>query len=114
MSSVSSGRTVGLTSRSDRPPKGSAVSVWPVPHPPLPSLRGLGNELGIESTGGFELAIELKAKGFRRSVTIAEVPTMRRDRTAGMSRFRLMKCLPKYLYWYSYALASPPGHERTR
>ena len=27
-----------------------------------------------------------------------------RDRTAGTSRFRLLKWLPKYLYWYSYAL----------
>jgi len=95
---------VGLTSRSARPPEGSAVSAWPVPHPHLPSLRGLGNELRIESTGGLKLAVELKAKGFRRSVKIAEVPTMWRDRTAGTSRFRLMKCLPKYLYWYSYAL----------
>jgi len=64
----------------------------------------LVNELTIESRGGFELALELTAKAFRRGVSIAEVPTTWRDRTAGTSRFRLMKWLPKYLYWYSYAL----------
>jgi dolichol-phosphate mannosyltransferase len=64
----------------------------------------LVNELGIESTGGFELALELTAKAFRRRVKIAEVPTTWRDRTAGESRFRLAKWLPKYLYWYSHAV----------
>ena len=69
----------------------------------------LVNELGIESTGGFELALELTAKAFRRGVKIAEVPTTWRDRTAGESRFRLRKWLPRYLYWYVYALLARPG-----
>jgi glycosyltransferase involved in cell wall biosynthesis len=64
----------------------------------------LVNELGIESTGGFELALELTAKAFRRRVKIGQVPTTWRDRTAGESRFRVMKWLPKYLYWYNYAV----------
>jgi dolichol-phosphate mannosyltransferase len=68
----------------------------------------LVNEIGIESRGGFELALELTAKAFHRGVQIAEVPTTWRDRTAGTSRFRLMKWLPKYLYWYSYALMPRP------
>lgn len=63
----------------------------------------LVNELGIESSGGFELALELTAKAFRRGVRIAETPTTWRDRTAGESRFQLTKWLPKYLYWYGYA-----------
>jgi glycosyltransferase involved in cell wall biosynthesis len=63
----------------------------------------LVNELGIESSGGFELALELTAKAFHRGIKIAEVPTTWRDRTAGESRFKLMKWLPKYLYWYGYA-----------
>ncbi|SRR5208337_632213 len=104
MSSVSSGRTVGLMSRSNRPPEGSAVSAWPVAHPHLPSLKALVNETRIEISGGFELALELTAKPFRRGVKIAEVPTTWRDRTAGTSRFRLRQWLPKYLYGYSYAL----------
>ncbi len=70
----------------------------------------LVHELGIESTGGFELALELTAKAFRRGERIAELPTTWRDRTAGASRFRLSKWLPKYLYWYLYALL--PGGAR--
>ncbi len=58
----------------------------------------------IESTGGFELALELTVKAFARGLKITEVPTTWRDRTAGESRFQLLKWLPKYLKWYSFAL----------
>jgi glycosyltransferase involved in cell wall biosynthesis len=66
------------------------------------------NEVGIESTGGFEVALELTAKAHRRGLKITEVPTTWRDRTAGESRFKLAKWLPKYLYWYGYALVGKP------
>jgi dolichol-phosphate mannosyltransferase len=64
----------------------------------------LVNKLGIESTGGFELALEMTAKAHHQGIKIAEVPSTWRDRTAGQSQFKLMKWLPKYLYWYGYAL----------
>jgi len=64
----------------------------------------LVRELGIESRGGFEIALELTVKAFRKGVPIAEVPSTWRDRTAGESRFKLMKWLPRYLEWYLYAL----------
>jgi dolichol-phosphate mannosyltransferase len=64
----------------------------------------LVNKLGIESTGGFELALEMTAKAHHQGIKIAEVPSTWRDRTAGQSQFKLMKWLPKYLYWYAYAL----------
>jgi glycosyltransferase involved in cell wall biosynthesis len=67
----------------------------------------LVRELGIESEGGFEVALELTSKAFRRGVRIAEVPTTWRDRTAGESRFRLWKWLPKYVRWYRHALGKP-------
>src|SRR5207248_7908103 len=70
----------------------------------------LVNELGIESAGGFELALELTAKAFRRGERIAEVPTTWRDRVAGESRFKIRKWLPKYAYWFGYALLA--GAER--
>jgi dolichol-phosphate mannosyltransferase len=70
----------------------------------------LVNEMGIESEGGFEVALELTARAFRRGEWIAEVPTTWRDRVAGVSRFNFRKWLPKYAYWYGYALVA--GVER--
>lgn len=64
----------------------------------------LVRELKIESVGGFELALELTAKAFRRGEPITEYPTTWRDRTAGESRFQLKKWLPKYLYWFTHAI----------
>ncbi|NUQ64137.1 MAG: glycosyltransferase family 2 protein [Pirellulales bacterium] len=66
----------------------------------------LVRQLGIESTQGFEIALELTAKAFARGVPIAQTPTTWRDRTAGQSGFKLMKWLPGYLRWYRYALAA--------
>ena len=54
----------------------------------------------IESTGGFELGIELTVKAHLMGMRIAEVPTTWRDRTAGESRFKLWQWLPRYLKWY--------------
>ena len=54
----------------------------------------------IESTAGFELALELTVKATLGGRRIAEVPTTWRDRTAGQSNFKLRKWLPHYLHWY--------------
>ena len=58
----------------------------------------------IESTAGFELALELTVKATLDGRTVAEVPTTWRDRTAGQSNFKLRKWLPHYLHWYVVAL----------
>ena len=58
----------------------------------------------IESTGGFELALELTVKARLARRQMAEVPTVWRDRTSGGSRFKLRAWLPKYLRWYLVAL----------
>jgi dolichol-phosphate mannosyltransferase len=57
----------------------------------------------IESTAGFELALELTVKATLAGRVVAEVPTTWRDRTAGTSNFRLRKWLPHYLRWYLVA-----------
>jgi glycosyltransferase involved in cell wall biosynthesis len=57
----------------------------------------------IESTAGFELALELTIKATLDGRTVAEVPTTWRDRTAGQSNFKLRKWLPHYLHWYRQA-----------
>jgi dolichol-phosphate mannosyltransferase len=57
----------------------------------------------IESTAGFELALELTVKATIAKRRIAEIPTIWRDRTAGQSNFKLRKWLPHYLHWYRVA-----------
>src|SRR6476660_6321241 len=60
----------------------------------------------IESTAGFELALELTVKATIARRRIAEVPTTWRDRTAGESNFKLRKWLPHYLHWYRAAFVA--------
>lgn len=65
--------------------------------------RGFLDAVTIESTAGFELALELTIKATLMGRTVAEVPTTWRDRTAGQSNFKLRKWLPHYLHWYRVA-----------
>ena len=60
-------------------------------------------ELSIESVAGFELGLELTVKAFLNNYRIAEIPSTWKDRSAGTSKFRLLKWLPHYLRWYCYA-----------
>jgi dolichol-phosphate mannosyltransferase len=61
------------------------------------------NRLDLQSSGGFELTLEITVKAFIAGYRITEVPSTWRDRTAGESRFRLWHWLPLYLRWYFYA-----------
>jgi len=63
----------------------------------------------IESTAGFELALELTVKATLAGRHVAEVPTTWRDRTSGQSNFRLRKWLPHYLHWYGVAFRGRLG-----
>src|SRR5262249_950249 len=60
----------------------------------------------VESTSGFCYSFELLVKCPRLGWPIGEVPVVWYERTAGTSRFRVMKWLPKYLRWYFYAFAT--------
>ena len=62
--------------------------------------KSIFNTITIESQGGFELGMEITIKAFINGLKIAEVPCGWWDRTAGQSRFQLLKWLPKYLHWY--------------
>jgi dolichol-phosphate mannosyltransferase len=66
--------------------------------------RSLLNDIQIESTGGFEIGLEIVVKTFALKRPIAEVPSSWWDRSAGQSRFRLFKWIPLYFKWYLYAL----------
>lgn len=62
--------------------------------------------VAIESSAGFELALELTVKATIAGRRIAEVPTTWRDRTAGASNFKLRAWLPHYLHWYLKAFGA--------
>lgn len=60
-------------------------------------------KVGIDSDSGFEVGLELVAKARRLRLPVAEVPTIWLDRTTGVSNFKLIKWLPRYLRWYRFA-----------
>ena len=62
------------------------------------------DSVAIQSTAGFELALELTVKATLAGRRVAELPTTWRDRTAGQSNFRLRQWLPHYVRWYVVAL----------
>jgi hypothetical protein len=66
--------------------------------------RSVLQSIPIESRGGFEYSLELTVKAYVGGWKITEVPCIWRDRTAGVSRFKLVKWLPHYLRWYLYAI----------
>lgn len=59
--------------------------------------------VGIESDAGFEVGLELVAKARRHRLPVAELPTIWLDRSFGVSNFKLVQWIPKYLHWYFYA-----------
>ncbi|MCW2833425.1 MAG: glycosyl transferase, family 2 [Nocardioides sp.] len=60
-------------------------------------------EVGIHSTTGFEIGLELTAKARRLRRPVAEIPTIWLDRTIGDSNFDMKGWIPKYLRWYKFA-----------
>ncbi|HEV3157047.1 MAG TPA: glycosyltransferase [Candidatus Baltobacteraceae bacterium] len=66
----------------------------------------------VESSGGFEIALELVVKAFLGGYRVTEVPSVWRDRVAGSSRFRLMHWLPHYLRWYLKAMWGKRSRQR--
>ena len=65
--------------------------------------RRVIDTIPIESTLGFCFSIELLVKCHRLRWPIGESPSQWYERTAGQSRFRVLKWLPGYLRWYFYA-----------
>lgn len=60
----------------------------------------------IESSEGFTYSIELLVKCHRLGWKIAEMPAQWIERKKGTSRFRVLKWLPAYLRWCTYAFAT--------
>jgi dolichol-phosphate mannosyltransferase len=61
------------------------------------------HDVGITSTAGFEIGIELVAKARRARRPVAEVPTIWLEREQGVSNFKIAKWLPHYLRWWRFA-----------
>ena len=59
--------------------------------------------VGIHSRNGFEIGLELTAKAKRLGLPVAEIPTIWLDRQVGMSNFKLVQWIPKYLRWWAFA-----------
>lgn len=66
--------------------------------------RAVIESIQIESTGGFEIGMEITIKAYLNGYRITEVPSSWYDRAAGESRFQLFRWLPCYLKWYLLAL----------
>jgi dolichol-phosphate mannosyltransferase len=66
--------------------------------------RAFVQRVGIDSDAGFELGIEMVAKARRLGLPVAELPTIWLDRADGTSNFKVKAWIPRYLYWYLYAL----------
>jgi glycosyltransferase involved in cell wall biosynthesis len=66
--------------------------------------KELLDRLTIESSGGFEIGMEIVVKTFAAGGRLVEVPSIYTDRSAGTSRFRMWKWMPNYLKWYWFAL----------
>lgn len=66
--------------------------------------RDFLDSVTIESSAGFELALELTVKATLAGGRVEEVPTTWRDRSAGTSNFKMRRWLPHYLHWYNVAM----------
>jgi glycosyltransferase involved in cell wall biosynthesis len=71
-------------------------------------------EVGIDSTTGFEMGLELTAKARRARRPVAELPTIWLDRQAGVSNFKVAAWIPKYLKWYLFAFGPRRTPEEIR
>jgi dolichol-phosphate mannosyltransferase len=76
--------------------------------------RDLLRSVRIESTGGFEVGLELTVKAYLQGRRLGEVPTTWRERSSGESKFNFRKWLPSYMRWYFYLLARAPFGIRFR
>jgi len=61
------------------------------------------DSIDIESQHGFEVALELVVKCKKNRGYIAQIPTIWIERQEGISNFKVLSAIPRYLRWYVYA-----------
>lgn len=62
-------------------------------------------DVRIESQGGWEFATEILIKAHFLGFKIAETPSIWSERSLGKTKFKLLKWLPKYIYWYVWGIS---------
>lgn len=62
------------------------------------------DQINIESKGGWEFAMEILIKAHLLGFKITETPSIWKERSSGKSKFKLLKWLPRYIYWYVWGL----------
>jgi dolichol-phosphate mannosyltransferase len=70
--------------------------------------------VGVDSRHGFEIGIELTAKAKRVRLPVAEIPTIWLDRPAGVSSFKVIQWIPRYLRWYRFSFGPRLTVEQVR
>lgn len=66
--------------------------------------RTMLEQIDIESTGGFEIGLEILVKAYAGGYKIGEVPSRWFDREEGESNFHMWRWMPRYLHWYFYCV----------
>ena len=66
--------------------------------------RTMLEQINIESTGGFEIGLEILVKAYTGGYKIGEVPSQWFDREEGKSNFHMWRWMPRYLHWYFYCV----------
>ncbi len=66
--------------------------------------KELLDQIHIESTGGFELGMEIVVKAYNLGYKITELPSIWYDRVDGESNFKMWNWIPHYLKWYFWGV----------
>lgn len=67
--------------------------------------RKIFKKINIESQGGWEFTMEILIKAHLLGFKITEIPSVWKGRSSGKSKFKLLKWLPRYLYWYFWGFS---------
>ncbi len=62
--------------------------------------KSMLDSLTIESSGGFEIGLEIVVKAYIAGYRITELPSEWNDRVEGKSNFKMWEWIPHYLHWY--------------
>lgn len=66
--------------------------------------KSMLEKISIESSGGFEIGLEITVKAYALGYKITEVPSEWAEREEGESNFHMWKWLPHYLHWYFFCI----------